>query len=44
MARYLIEDNKEDFIIYDKTLKNELTIVLPALKSLIGSYEILGIK
>ncbi|CAD8053031.1 unnamed protein product [Paramecium primaurelia] len=39
IARYLIEDNNEDYIIYDALNSNETSIVLSIFKQLIGKLK-----
>ncbi|CAD8184600.1 unnamed protein product [Paramecium pentaurelia] len=40
IARYLIEDNNEDYVVYDALRSNEIQIVLSVFKQLIGKYEL----
>jgi hypothetical protein len=40
IARYLVEDNQEDFIAYDEQLSNEVEIVRCVIKKLIGRYDL----
>lgn len=40
LARYLVEDNQEDFLIYDEERFNDVTIVKSVLKKLIGKYQL----
>jgi len=36
-ARYLIEDNENEYVFYDENIKSDLTIVKSILKKLIGN-------
>ncbi|CAD8082922.1 unnamed protein product [Paramecium sonneborni] len=40
IARYLVEDNYEDYIVYDALRSNDTSIVLSIFKQLIGKYEL----
>ena len=40
MTRYLVEDNYDDYVIYDEDRYNELHIVKCIFKKLIGKYEL----
>ncbi|CAD8182257.1 unnamed protein product [Paramecium pentaurelia] len=40
IARYLIEDNNQDYIVYDALRSNDIQIVMSVFKQLIGKYEL----
>ncbi|CAD8088819.1 unnamed protein product [Paramecium sonneborni] len=40
IARYLVEDNNEDYVVYDALRSNDVSIVLSVFKQLIGKYEL----
>ncbi|CAK82958.1 unnamed protein product (macronuclear) [Paramecium tetraurelia] len=40
IARYLVEDNNEDYVVYDALKGNDTQIVLSVFKQLIGKYEL----
>jgi hypothetical protein len=40
LCRYLVEDNQEEFIIYDEDRQNDVTVVRSIIKKLIGRYEL----
>ncbi|CAD8079188.1 unnamed protein product [Paramecium primaurelia] len=39
-ARYLVEDNNQDYIVYDALRSNDNKIVMSVFKQLIGKYEL----
>ncbi len=41
IARYLVEDNNQDYIIFNVNATNSLLIVKTIFKTLIGKYKIL---
>ncbi|CAK62472.1 unnamed protein product (macronuclear) [Paramecium tetraurelia] len=44
VARYLTEDNSQEFVVYNDQLNQSTTIVRSILQKLIGNYEILTIE
>ena len=40
MCRYLVEDNQEEFIIFDEERHNDFTVIKSIIKKLIGKYEL----
>lgn len=44
MARYTIEDNSEDKIIFDEYRFNDISVIKTVFRNLIGKYEILPAK
>lgn len=40
IARYLIEDNTSDFVLYNEYLSNDSGVIKSVLKKLIGKYEL----
>ncbi|CAD8186198.1 unnamed protein product [Paramecium octaurelia] len=40
IARYLVEDNNEDYVVYDALKGNDTQIVLSVFKQLVGKYEL----
>lgn len=40
LARYLIEDNGNDYVFFDPTIKNSIVIVKEVFKKLIGHYTV----
>ncbi|CAD8062062.1 unnamed protein product [Paramecium sonneborni] len=41
-SRYLVEDNSEDYVIYDQDRKNKTSIIKSVMKKIVGKYEILS--
>ncbi|CAD8151382.1 unnamed protein product [Paramecium pentaurelia] len=41
LSRYLVEDNSEDYLIYDQDRTNQTTIIKSVMKKIVGKYEIL---
>ena len=41
IARYLVEDNYDDFVYFDPRLEEEMHIVNSRIRNLIGNYEVL---
>ncbi|CAD8069493.1 unnamed protein product [Paramecium sonneborni] len=42
LSRYLVEDNSEDFLIYDQDRTNQTSIIKSVMKKIVGKYEILS--
>lgn len=41
IARYLVEDNQDDFIMFDVNRSNNVRMVKDVFKKLIGKYELM---
>lgn len=41
LARYLVEDNSEDFVHFDECVATDLTIIRSVLKKCLGGYSLL---
>ena len=44
VARYTIEDNSEDKIIFDEYRSNDISVIKTVFRNLIGKFEILSPK
>jgi len=40
VARYVVEDNEEEYLFYDENAKNDLTVVRSILKKLMGNLPL----
>lgn len=40
LCRYLVEDNQEEFLIFDEERHNNVTVVKSIIKKLIGKFEL----
>ncbi|CAD8148051.1 unnamed protein product [Paramecium octaurelia] len=41
LSRYLVEDNSQDYLIYDQDRTNQTSIIKSVMKKIVGKYEIL---
>ena len=42
IARYLIEDNTDDYVFYDENAKNDVNFVKSVLRQLLGTIRVLN--
>lgn len=42
VARFLIEDNNEDWVLFDENRTNSVTIIKSVFKNLIKNYSLFG--
>jgi hypothetical protein len=40
LARYLVEDNAEEYVTYDEQLKADRNIIKSVFKKLVGRYQL----
>ena len=41
LSRYLIEDNQEDYVIFNKSLSANNSVVLAIFRKLVGNYKLM---